>query len=273
MLIDVNRRLTGETLQLDRNSLGRVSAAAIDPALLNAIIQIQASLRPGLGKGSSLAAVMRIITQNNQALPRHLIDARQPVLDRIRAVGAGELEGGLDDQQVDEIVKLDPVLKRYYGGTILLEDLDNLRLPKLRATAMTLHVPWQLGGTEGHWVGLIADPKRRVIEYYDSFADEIPPAVRKQLNRLIKRNYPGAPFVLKTNQLRQQSVSTQNCGYFVLRFLARRMRDQEPGAFARASGFDDFVREARAGGIGPIEESERIISQYKKKFSKLNIRK
>jgi Ulp1 family protease len=117
-----------------------------------------------------------------------------------------------------------------------------------------------------HWVGIFCDPaKGKTIEYYDSYADECPKDIRKDLKALVDKMKLKEPLKFKTSSVVNQSVNSSNCGFFVCRFLQERYAGIP---FWRATGFSLEDPEKK---IKKVKEGEKGIEQWKqKKFGYLD---
>jgi len=105
-----------------------------------------------------------------------------------------------------------------------------------------------------HWVGVYIDARPhgdQVLEYYDSFGDPPSDSFMKDIKNLIDKINPNVYLKFKINRIKHQSVSSENCGYFAMKFLMDRFNDKD---WKDCSGYSDVLK------------SEKQINQFKKKF-------
>lgn len=95
----------------------------------------------------------------------------------------------------------------------------------------------------GHWVSMVIDNKKKVIMYYDSFGDE-PKNLNKFINdiRHVKKYYDDK-YELKINKVKNQKVTTSNCGYFAIYFLDNILRKKK--TFKEATDFNSIEGEKK----------------------------
>ena len=139
---------------------------------------------------------------------------------------------------IDDIDKI-PFPKNKPSGVVLLTDILDTRKGMKRKKY-------------NHWVSLYIDPvNEKEINYYDSFANPPPDNMMKR----IKKQLIDIPYYLKFkhNMIKNQSVNSRNCGFFAMKFLIKRFKN-EP--FKLASGFSD------------VQQSENNIKAFKRELSK-----
>src|SRR5688572_14574459 len=93
-----------------------------------------------------------------------------------------------------------------------------------------------------HWVAVFADGRpngSQSIEYYNSFADDIPNDIREDLKKVGDKISPDNLLKLKVNYVKQQAERSENCGHFCIRFLVDRFHGK---SFADATGYDQGLK-------------------------------
>ncbi len=76
-----------------------------------------------------------------------------------------------------------------------------------------------------HWVAFFLDLDNHSIEYYNSFADDIPDDVLISLKSFIDKNNVSKGYLkLKVKRVIDQSATSDNCGWFCMRFIMDRAR-------------------------------------------------
>lgn len=183
---------------------------------------------------------------------------------------------GLTNYEIDAIVDHidNPYLNKIYAGVVRQKDIPKVRISLKHPMGLVVHVP---DGTmtdspspleSGHYIGVYIEPTykgqtRNSLEVFDSFGQEPSPQLLAALMRSLSK-VSTQLFTLKSNALSRQSVTSQNCGYFVVNWLLKRSQMQGPGAFAKSTGFDKFVRQAKSAGVDILEEDQ--INKFKRKF-------
>ena len=84
------------------------------------------------------------------------------------------------------------------------------------------------------------DLDNKSIEYYDSFANDIPADVLGELREFLNQHNPTRELLkLKVNKVIDQGVNSTNCGWFCCKFLIDRFGGKD---WKRATGYDDHVQ-------------------------------
>jgi Ulp1 family protease len=91
-----------------------------------------------------------------------------------------------------------------------------------------------------HWVSLFIDTKNdKSVEYYDSFGEDPPKLIEKDLKKLIEKLDPSTYLKYKINRIVHQRTDSDTCGYHAMMFLVSRM---EGKPFKECSGYSDVMR-------------------------------
>lgn len=101
-----------------------------------------------------------------------------------------------------------------------------------------------------HWVAIIVKPNDSV-NYYDSFGMPAPPDIAKNLKKVVDITKPTTLMKFKENKIKSQSVTSDNCGWFCMKFISD-MLSGKP--FIECTGFSNVIK------------GEKEIEQFKKKF-------
>lgn len=173
-----------------------------------------------------------------------------------------EPDAGLFNDEIGRMMK--PWKSQGFVGVFSSDEIDKVetaaKLAKVAKRKLPIAFVMNTDTSDGpgiHWVSILIDPyKYKSFEYYDSFGDEPNPILVRDLTKLAKNVY-GASMTLpklqlKINRIKQQSVSTMNCGYFAMKFLIDRF-DGVP--FPKSTGFDNS------------KNGEKSIAEFKKKFA------
>jgi hypothetical protein len=154
---------------------------------------------------------------------------------------------------------IDKIMRKYpsYLGTFARDEVKNLyKVVKPKKKAMFIFNTDTSDKEGEHWQAVFIDPvESKSVEFYDSFADPAPKALLKDLKKIVDAMKPDTYFKFKENRIKQQSVTTANCGWFCIRFLIDRSRGKP---FPEASGFSEVSR------------NEKNIEKFKSKFPEFN---
>jgi hypothetical protein len=115
-----------------------------------------------------------------------------------------------------------------------------------------------------HWVSIFIDPVgSKSVEYFDSFGREIPPDIQKDVKLVVDIMKPNTFLKLKSNHVILQNDSTNNCGYFSMRFLLDRLRGK---SFVESTGYENAMK------FNDSKQGEKEIERLKKMppFSYIN---
>lgn len=121
------------------------------------------------------------------------------------------------------------------------------------------------GYRPGHWTAIYIDNRDdyQSCEYFDPLAEgRMPKAVLDIMRKIAKRMNPEKMFKFKQNMIRRQSLRSNHCGYFCIKFIEDRFNGE---SFCEASGYDDFVKDHEGGDGSKDGEND-----LKKNLSKYN---
>jgi len=148
---------------------------------------------------------------------------------------------GIDNHTIDRFLSK---FGNEYLGCIACDEIPSKIYPKIRPRTRAFFVmntePSYKGGL--HWVCLFMDARPHgssSIEYFDSFADPIPPRLQQDIKGIAERLDAKTYLKLKENRIKFQCESSDNCGHFCMEFICDRMRGKP---FPEASKFNDSVR-------------------------------
>jgi len=174
----------------------------------------------------------------NRLFP-HIQDGRGKHIPKVR---------GLNGKQIDDMMsRFKPVFKGTYAIDHI-SDLPITKKDKTSAVVMNLDTSDKPGS---HWVGLFFDFVNHELDYYDSYAEEPPVLLLKELDQLIDRINPDHLLKFKYNRIVQQRANSDTCGWFVMKFLINRMKGLP---FKDATGYSEIMK------------SEKKIQKFKNKF-------
>jgi hypothetical protein len=195
-------------------------------------------------------------------------EPKEPDLSPEFNIGGGKnsKEFGIDNHTIDRY------LSRFgneYLGCVACDEIPSKIYPKIRPRSRGFFVmntdPSYKGGC--HWVCVYMDARpsgSNSLEYFDSFADPIPPRLQSDLKGIAERLDAKTYLKLKENRVKFQSESSDNCGHFCMEFICDRMRGKP---FPEASKFNDSVRGEdevnrwkTQNGFGFLPSFGRIIS-------------
>jgi len=100
-----------------------------------------------------------------------------------------------------------------------------------------------------HWVGVYINPNS--VNYFDSFGRPCPSDIRLQLKYIVDKMKPKTLQKFKENRIKLQAVNTNNCGFFVMKFL----KDMFSGK--------PFIEATPFGKISKTLQGEQQIKKFK----------
>jgi len=173
--------------------------------------------------------------------------------ESILKLGKGHsLFGGLSHEQVDFIMS--PYETVGFKGVFSLDTLEDIKInPDDEQISFILNLEPK-GTPFGHFVAVYID-KDDSVEYFDPLADESegtgdpPEIVDKVIKKIVEVIDPDVYLKYKINRIRYQDSNSDNCGYFVVKFLMDRYAGKK---FKEASGFE--------------RNAEKDIEKWKKRF-------
>ena len=90
-----------------------------------------------------------------------------------------------------------------------------------------------------HWVAFLISLDDQTVEYYDSFAEDIPKDSLVGLKDIVGRVSTPGLLKMKVNRIADQDANSINCGWFACRFIIDRFRGRP---FKEVTKFDDSVK-------------------------------
>ncbi len=136
-----------------------------------------------------------------------------------------------------------------FKGVYAIDEINKIPVSDKMGFILNLDTSDQKGS---HWVAIYIDAKDdNSVEYYDSFGNDPPERLLKDLKTMIDKINPNTYLKFKINKIKQQSVSSSNCGFHAMQFLLDRFAGK-PWTFC--TGFND------------IKNSEKKAEKFKKKL-------
>ncbi len=141
--------------------------------------------------------------------------------------------------------------KKGFLGVFSINQLGNINPGNKKEISFILNiVPSNV--KIGHFVSVIINANRDVLEYYNSLAYSPSKIFIEEIKQVLeKMGMKPAETQLKINLLRNQRINSSNCGYYAMLFLLKRFKGE---SFKDASGFNKFMG---------ILESEKKIRKFK----------
>jgi len=178
------------------------------------------------------------------------------LINQFEQQGEGFSGTGLYNTEIDKIMNK---FSKYYLGTISRDQINDI-LPKIKqhskgAFIMNTDESYKDGE---HWVAVWFDATKEgshSIEYYDSFAEALPLDIVDGLMKIGKKLQDDS-LALKSNQVKDQSVTSNMCGWYCINFLIDRIHGV---SFEKASEFNNNV-------FPNILKNEKQIEKFKKKY-------
>ena len=137
-------------------------------------------------------------------------------------------------------------MSRYknYVGTIMRNEIKTI-LPLIKPQSRCAFIintdPSDKPGK--HWCAVYIDGRSgpessNSLEWYDSFATDIPDDILEDCELILKIMRPENILKVKFNKVIHQSDNSSNCGYHCCRFLIDRFRGK---SFSEATGYDETI--------------------------------
>lgn len=174
------------------------------------------------------------------------VDSNNEVVDGVSSNGIIDDGKGLYDYQIDEVMK--KIMPKEWCGVYSLDTVKDVKPNKKHETCIIFNN--QKHNQKGeHWLALLISPFDESVEFYDSFGNEPPKELSKQINKIMKKLNPDTYYKFKINRIKSQGRSS-NCGYFCEKFLIDRVINNKP--FKEASV------------ISNVRDGEKQIEKFKK---------
>lgn len=142
---------------------------------------------------------------------------------RLSQVGTGKFPAGrgLYEDEIDRMCKKIPGFQACFCA----DECQNIQIHRDRPTSAILNTDLS-SGKGRHWLGLWCNPKEGTLEVYDSFAGHIPPMITHGLKAAVAKAELPHFLQVRLNHHPAQSVTTNDCGFFAMRFILERARGQ-----------------------------------------------
>lgn len=160
-------------------------------------------------------------------------------------------KAGLYDGQINMIMR--PYKKYGWTRAICADEIPTLLPYVKKGKPLAFIINTDTSDGKGkHWQACYIDPKYdQSVEFFDSYAE--PPSKRfmTDIKKIIDKMDPDNYLKFKENKVIQQSVNSNNCGFFCMKFLIDRM---EGKPFKECTGFSQ------------VAKGEKEIKKFKKKY-------
>lgn len=163
---------------------------------------------------------------------------------------------GLYNDEIETVMKN----IKNFNGVVSRDEILTKILPKIK--------PYSRGGfiintdksnEDGtHWFSIVYDARpeevggSKTIEYYDSFGRDVPADLLDDIAEIAKKLGDDEILKLKVNKVKNQSNTSENCGWFSMKFIIDRIKRNK--TFSEATGYNDKIVEASKKGEGDIEK-------------------
>jgi hypothetical protein len=157
--------------------------------------------------------------------------------------------GGLYSSEIEKMMQ--PFHKYGFKGVISLDQIQSLITKVHQGEYVSFIMNLDPSSKPGsHWVAVYINPNES-LEYFDSFGRDPPPSFNKDILQLINKIKPTIYLKEKINRIVFQSTSSQECGFFAMKFLIDRYKGIP---FKECTGYNDS------------KKGEQDIQKFKKKF-------
>jgi len=160
---------------------------------------------------------------------------KQLLAEEERQQASGKKDGGLYDDQIENV--MDQYKKEGFKGVYAIDEISKIPVSDKMGVVLNLDKSNQPGS---HWVALYIDADDdQSVEYYDSYGEDPPESLMKDLKELVNKINPSTYLKFKVNKIKQQSETSDNCGVFAMKFLMDRFKGIP---FKECSGYSDVAR-------------------------------
>lgn len=171
--------------------------------------------------------------------------------------GDGKMRGGLWTNQINKIMQAN----KYYIDTIAADEIDDIinyiEKNKILRGCFIMNTLKSTDKGVGHWVAVYYDVRpdgEYTCEYYDPFGENPKDNnLIKKLKKMFENMQIDAYVKCKINQVKQQSISSSNCGWYCIKFILERIND---------ISFKEATKYKKIG------QNEQDIKQIKKNYNK-----
>ena len=175
-------------------------------------------------------------------------DPDEPPNEEQKGEGLTKSEG-LTDVQINNMMKK---YKRFVGA-FAADEMD--KIPVKKQFGFIINTSDRSKG-DGHWVACYIDVvKDMSVDYYDSFANSPSKKFLKGLKQIVDKLNPSVYLKLKINKIKEQKISSPDCGWHCIAFLVNRFHDVP---FKERTGYSDYVK------------GSKEVKDLKQKFSKFD---
>ena len=175
--------------------------------------------------------------------------------DVLNQLGSGSYtndDDGLYNDEISNIVK--KRIPNYFIPVIPADEIPSL-LPYINSNTNKFGFIMNLDNHNekgSHWIAVFISRADMSVEYYDSFGDSPSTQFLRDIKPLIEKMNDNLYYILKINRIKDQSIDSQNCGYFAIHFLDNRFAGKP---WKEATFFDKVIDKSKT--------SEKSIERYK----------
>jgi hypothetical protein len=162
--------------------------------------------------------------------------------------GQGKSNDGLTDRQINHMMKK----YKKYSGCWGADEMN--QIPIKKQMGFVINTQPRRKGT-GHWVGCYIDTvKGMSVEYYDSFAEQPSKTFLKGIKIIIDKLDPSVYLKFKINKIKEQKVSSGDCGFHAVSFLQNRFKAVP---FVECTGYSNFKK-----GINDVKKVKKDFPSF-----------
>ena len=186
--------------------------------------------------------------------------ARQPerkILKEIEDLSSEEEEGGagmkgfgLYNYQIADAMK--KYHKNGFVGVYAIDKLYKMPIDPNKESLSFIMNTMPSTIKMGHWTGIYLTKEN--LEYYDSFGNLPSDMFITNIKPILHKWVGNKPLQFKINRIKTQSVNSDNCGYYAMKFLIDRYNGK---SFKEITKYNKLIG---------VLKSEKQIRAFKKKF-------
>jgi len=188
------------------------------------------------------------LLENEDRINEFMDHQNEEPINEVNQEGLGKtkINEGLSTNQINTIMKK----HKNFIGTVPRDKVFKLKNYVKPGDSVGFVVNTDPASKPGkHWVGVYINPNS--VNYFDSFGRPCPSDIRLQIKYIVDKMKPKTLLKFKENRIKLQNVSTNNCGYFVMKFL----KDMFSGK--------PFVEATPFGKVSKTIQGEKQIKKFK----------
>ena len=144
-------------------------------------------------------------------------------------------DGGLYNDQIERV--MDNYKQKGFKGVFAIDEIDKIPISNKMGVILNLDKSNEPGS---HWVALYIDTEDdQAVEYYDSYGEDPPESLMKDIKGLVDKINPDIYLKFKINRIKQQAENSDSCGIHSMMFLIDRFNGKP---FVDCTGWSEVTK-------------------------------